>query len=230
MGLTVAECQEMIAACERNRVLLMEAFMYRYSERTRKVLEVLRSGVLGEIKFITSTFRFLLSNPASIKYQPELGGGCLYDVGCYPINFTGMILDEIAGGKPGASSPPESVAVEFARGRGVDVLFSALLKYPSGLIASVNSGFNGQKRIHSEIVGEKGALEIPDTFMGNAGSLVLNTGAERKEITVAESDRYGLEVQDFAEAILGKRSPLFSLQETVRNAELMDRLQAAIRK
>ena len=110
------------------------------------------------------------------------------------------------------------------------MLFSALLKYPSGLIASVNSGFNGQKRIHSEIVGEKGALEIPDTFMGNAGSLVLTAGTECKEIAVAESDRYRQEVEDFADAILQKRTPLFSLHETVRNAEVMDRLQAAIRE
>ena len=73
----------------------MEAFMYRYTDRTRQVLEVLRSGALGEIKFIGSTFRFLLANPASIKLKPELGGGSLYDVGCYPVNFTGMVMDEI---------------------------------------------------------------------------------------------------------------------------------------
>jgi predicted dehydrogenase len=229
MGLTAAECREMIQVCRQNGVTLMEAFMYRYSERTRKVLDIVRSGVLGEIKFISSTFRFLLSNPASIKYQPELGGGSLYDVGCYPINFIGMILDEIAGGKAGAGAVPESFAMEFTQCGGVDVLFSALLKYPSGLIASVNSGFNGQKRIYSEIVGDKGALEIPDTFMGNAGPLVLTVGTERKEIPIAESDRYHLEVEDFADAVLQKRAPLFSLDETVRNAELMDRLQAGMR-
>jgi predicted dehydrogenase len=228
MGLTTVECREMIQACQQNGVTLMEAFMYRYSERTRKVLEIVRSGVLGEIKFISSTFRFMLSNPASIKYQRELGGGSLYDVGCYPINFTGMILDQIAGGKPGTGAVPESFALEVTRVGGVDVLFSGLLKYPSGLIASVNSGFNAQKRIYSEIVGDKGSLEIPDTFMGNAGSLVLAAGAERKEVPVVESDRYGLEVEDFADAVLQKRVPSFSLQETVRNAELMDRLQVVM--
>jgi len=229
MGVSAAECREMTAVCQTNGVTLMEAFMYRYSDRTRQVLDVVRSGVLGDIKFISSTFRFLLSNPASIKFQPELGGGSLYDVGCYPINFTGMILDEIAGGQVGAGAAPSSFSLEWTQSRGVDVVFSALLKYPSGLIASLNSGFNAQKRICSEIVGEKGAVEIPDTFMGNAGSLVLTTGAERKEIPVAESDRYRLEVEDFAGAILSKRAPLFSLKETLRNAELMDRLQAAMR-
>ena len=81
-ALNAAECREMIAACAANGVRLMEAFMYRYTARTRAVLAVIRSGVLGEIKQVDATFRFLLANPASIKLRPELGGGALYDVGC----------------------------------------------------------------------------------------------------------------------------------------------------
>src|SRR5215469_4255206 len=137
IALNAAECREMIAACAANKVTLMEAFMYRYTERTRKALEVLSSGVLGEIKFISSTFRFLLANPASIKLKAELGGGSLYDVGCYPVNFIGMVADKISG----VPSMPKSVSVELDRSGGVDVIFSALMKYPSGLIASAHCGF-----------------------------------------------------------------------------------------
>jgi predicted dehydrogenase len=227
MALNAGECREMIAACVSKNVLLMEAFMYRYTDRTRQVLDALRGGALGEIKFISSTHRFLLANPASIKLKPELGGGALYDVGCYPVNFTGMVLDEIVRSGPGASPLPESISVECVRNGGIDVIFSALLKYPSGVIASLNCGFNAQKRIHSEIVGTRGALEIPDTFLDNAGSLALITGEERREIPVAQSDRYRLEVEDFAAAILEKRTPQFSLAETQRNAQLTDRLFAS---
>ena len=227
IALNAAGCREMIAACVANRVMLMEAFMYRYTDRTRKVLEVIRSGVLGEIKFISSTFRFLLANPASIKLKTELGGGSLYDVGCYPVNFIGMIADQISGGAPGTSAPPQAVSVELERSGGIDVIFSALLKYSSGLIASVNCGFNAQKRVFSEIVGTKGILEIPDTFFDNAGSLILTTGDERREIPVEACDRYRLEVEDFADAILHKRAPQFSLSETQHNMEVMDQLFAA---
>jgi xylose dehydrogenase (NAD/NADP) len=94
IALNAVECRELTAACAANGVKLMEAFMYRYTDRTRKVLEVVRSGALGEIKFISSTFRFLLANPASIKLKQELGGGSLYDVGCYPVNF--FRADEIS--------------------------------------------------------------------------------------------------------------------------------------
>jgi predicted dehydrogenase len=185
----------------------------------------LKSGVLGEIKFVSSTFRFLLANPASVKLKPELGGGALYDVGCYPINFAGMVADEIAG-KAG-SSLPESISAESVRTNGVDMIFSALMKYPSGLIASLNCGFNAQKRIFSEIIGTKGTLEIPDTFFDNAGALTLTVGEERREIPVEQSDRYRLEVEDFADAILKKCATHFSLVETQRNMEVMDKLFAA---
>jgi predicted dehydrogenase len=200
--------------------------MYRYTDRTRKVLEVLRSGVLGEIKFVSSTFRFLLANSSSIKLKAELGGGSLYEVGCYPVNFIGMIADEIGIDAPGKSAVPQSVSVELDRTNDVDMIFSALMKYPSGLIASVNCGFNAQKRVLSEIVGAKGALEIPDTFFDNAGTLTLITGEERRQIDVEASDRYRLEIEDFADSILQNRVPQFSLVETQRNMEVLDQLFA----
>jgi xylose dehydrogenase (NAD/NADP) len=109
IALNAAECREMIAAAQANGVTLMEAFMYRYTARTRAILEVVRTGTLGEIKQINATFRFLLANPASIKLKPELGGGALYDVGCYPVNLIGLIADTLAGGAPAAGGQPESV-------------------------------------------------------------------------------------------------------------------------
>lgn len=226
MALNAAESREMIAACASHGVTLMEAFMYRYTHRTRKTLEILRSGVLGDIKFIYSSFRFLLTRSVDVRLDAQLGGGSLYDVGCYPVNFVGMVADEIAGGA-GKAPMPESVCAELVRANGVDVIFSGLMKYPSGMIASVNSGFNAQRRILSEIVGSKGALEIPDTFIDSASVLTLTTGDERREIPVAAGNRYQLEIEDFADAILQRRAPQFSLVETQRNMEVLDRLFSA---
>lgn len=227
IALNSVECREMIDACAANRVMFMEAFMYRYTYRTRKVVEILRSGVLGDVKFVSSTFRYLLSRQSAVRLQPELGGGSLYDVGCYPVNFIGMVMDEIAGSGPGKSPLPQSVSAETVRVGGVDMIFSALMKYPSGVIASLNCGFNAQRRLFSEIVGTKGALEIPDTFFDNAGIMTLTIGEERREILVEVSDRYRFEVEDFADSILQGRAPQFSLAETQRNMEVLDLLFAA---
>lgn len=228
LALDAIACRRMIAAAKKNDVKLMEAFMYRYTDRTRKVVEILRSGALGELKFLQASFRFLLANPASIKFQPELGGGALYDVGCYPINFAGLVVDTMAGAAPGTVQP-ESVSVECVRSGGVDLLFSALLKYPGGFTAALHCGFNAHKRVCAEIVGTEGVLEINETFFDAAGSLSLTRGEERTEIAVSISDRYRSEVEDFAAAILENRSPAFGLAETLRNAEVLDRLLAASR-
>ena len=226
LALNAAEVREMTAACDAHGVRLMEAFMYRYTDRTRQVREVLRSGALGDVKFVHASFRFLLANPASIKLKPELGGGALYDVGVYPVNFAGMVADEFAGGA--GASRPDSVTAQCVRAGGVDVMGSALLKYPSGTIASLHWGFNAQKRIVAEIIGTRGSLEISDTFFDQAGALILTCGEERREIPVAASDRYRAEVEDFAAAILEKRAPQLGLAESLRNAEVLDRLFAAM--
>jgi predicted dehydrogenase len=218
----------MIAACAQHEVMLMEAFMYRYTDRTRQVIDVLRNGTLGEVKYLEASFRFLLTNPASIKLKPELGGGALYDVGCYPVNFAGLIAD-LAANHSAGTTRPVSVAVECVRTRGVDEIFSALVRYPSGLMAALHCGFNAHTRVRAEIIGTKGVLEIPDPFLDQAGALTLISGTERHQIPVAQSDRYRGEIEDFAEAILHRRAPHFPLAESVRNAEVLDSLFAAAR-
>jgi predicted dehydrogenase len=227
LALNAGECREMIAACERNKVLLMEAFMYRYSERTRRVVEVLKSGVLGEIKSVTSCFRYLNSDPNSINWKSSLGGGSLYDVGCYPVNFVGLVAD-IAAGVPPGGAEPDLVTGAAVLVEGVDAIASGIFRYPHGLMATVHCGFNAHRQVVSTVVGTEGVLEIKDTFMAESGSITLTRGKTSELIEIAGSDRYRPEVEDFAAAIREKRPPIFSLDETVRNMKVLDRLLASL--
>jgi len=226
LALNVAQVQEMIAVSERTGVQLMEAFMYRYTERTRLVLDVIDRGVLGEIKFLESSFRFRLDRPDSIKLQRGLGGGSLYDVGCYPVNFSGMVMDRAARVKPGATRP-DAVVARASYTQGIDDVFSGILHYANGVVAAVNSGFNAHKRVFSEVVGTEGVLEIPDTFFDNPGDLTLTRGERRDLIAVPQSDRYRSEIEDFSAAVRDNRPPALTLAETLRNTEVIDRLLQA---
>ena len=213
-ALNAQEALEMIAVCEKNNVNLMEAFMYRYTDRTKKVKEILDSGVIGEIKYINSSYRFLLNREDDIRRVPGLGGGALYDVGGYPLNFVGMVTGKT----------PVSMSAEYVVQDGVDVLFTAVLKYDNNIVATINCGFNAFSRIFSEIIGTKGLLEIPDTFLGNAGVITLTTDEGKKEIPVQKSDRYMLEIEDFADAIGNDRKPTLNLHETIRNMKIIEQL------
>ncbi|MDG5786141.1 Gfo/Idh/MocA family oxidoreductase [Evansella sp. AB-P1] len=214
MALNETEALEMIEVSKKNNVILMEAFMYKYTSRIQLVEEVLEKGILGEIKHITSSFRFFLNRPNTIKMQPELGGGALYDVGCYPLNFVGMVMNQ----------EPSDIHVVSEMKEGVDVSASVLLQYSSGATATLNAGFNAFPRNYSEIIGTKGRIEIPDTFTGKEGKLFLYTDEKEEEIYVPPSSRYQLEVDDFSRSILNGKEPLISLEESLRNIRVMDRI------
>jgi len=218
LALNAAEARRMVDAAKANNRVLMEAFMYRYSDRTRQVEAVLQSGVLGTIRHINASFRFNLDRANTIKVQPELGGGALYDVGCYPINLLGLVT----GGRK-----PVACHAEAMFENGVDSNLSAVLRYEDGPIATIHCGFNAQPYVRAEIIGTEGVLEIPDPFLDMAGELTLKLDkAEPRKIPVAESNRYLEQVEEFSAAILAGRQPKLSLEESVRNLEVLDMLYA----
>jgi D-xylose 1-dehydrogenase (NADP+, D-xylono-1,5-lactone-forming) len=218
LAITSVEFDKMSDAAEKNKVFLMEAFMYRYSDRMKKANIVINNGTLGEIKYIDSCYRFLLNRPNTIKMKADLGGGSLYDVGCYPLNFISMIT----------GVTPAATASAAVLKDGVDVLFSGVLRFSSGIVANVNCGFNAYNVVFSEVVGTHGVLKIPDTFLGNSGKIILETSDGIEEIQVDESDRYKLEIEDFSSAIIEGRPPFLTLDESKVNIEIIEKLISSI--
>lgn len=219
LALNAAEARRMSDAAAANKRVLMEAFMYRYSDRTRQLEAILKSGVLGDIRHVNASFRFHLDRPNTIKVMPELGGGALYDVGCYPVN----LLDLVTGGRK-----PVACHAEASFENGADNNLSAVLRYENGLIASIHCGFNAQPYVRAEIIGTEGVLEVPDPFLDVAGELFLKRGKSEERIAVAESNRYLEQVEDFAAAILEQRQPRLALEESIRNMEVLDMLYASL--
>lgn len=218
IGLTADEAREMQQVAKQHNRLLMEAFMYQYTDRVRVIKQVLESGELGELRHINVSFRFLLDRPGTIKMQPALGGGALYDVGCYPVNFIGMVTGRL----------PVSCKAVSETEQGVDTNLSALLQYDDGLIANIHCGFNAFGRNYAEIIGTKGMLVVDKPFLDDAGTLYLHTSEGVRELPVSESDRYQAEIRHFSSAILNEPSRLIPLDETVCNMQVLDMIRAAL--
>ncbi|TCK87961.1 putative dehydrogenase [Natranaerovirga hydrolytica] len=218
MALNSKECLEMIEACKSNNVFLMEGFMYRYTDRIKKVQDLLSKNSIGEIKRVNSTFAFYLDREGTIKMDPSLGGGSLYDVGCYPLNFVQMVTQ----------SNPIEITGNAVMNNGVDTTFCGVLKYDNGIIATIQSSFEAFDVNDSEIIGTKGIIKVPDTFKGNSGHIQLITHESITNIAVEESDRYTLEVEDFSSAIINFRAPFISIVETYNNMSILDNLLSII--
>ncbi len=224
LGLNAQECLEMEAAANQHKVKLMEAFMYRFHPRTQKVLELVQSGVLGELRLIHATFTFRLTRPDNIRLKPELGGGALMDVGCYCVN----ICRTVAGAEP--------VMVEsFARWgqSGVDEQLVGTLGFPNGLLAQFDCALTMERREEYTLAGTEASLKIPKAFLpGVADTVIEETRArgELKQHVNKGTDEYQLMVEDFADSVLQDRPPRYTAAEAAANMRVIETLYHSARQ
>lgn len=217
LGLNANQVQAMIDASKRNNVLLMEAFSYLYGDVVSKAKEIVDSGVLGEIKHINVDYAFNGVTPDDIRLNRMLGGGVLYDLGCYCVSFIRYILGE------------EPTDVTVVQGVGekslVDEHAMGALKFPGGKTASFYAAFDSFTDSVRTICGTKGTLAIPARYH-EFGQITMRLTDEegRHEIPVECFNHYDKMFKDFGDAIIEGRSPMVSLEYSLGNAMVVDRM------
>jgi D-xylose 1-dehydrogenase (NADP+, D-xylono-1,5-lactone-forming) len=206
LALTVAEVDEIAAAAAKSGRLAVEGFMYLHHPQIRKAVEMARTGALGRIELVAGTFSFFLTHPNDPRIDPAMGGGSLWDVGCYPVSFARRVAGE----------EPDAVQA-FARfdDQKVDRTFIGQLRFPGGLLALFDSGFAAPDRERLEVVGSDASLVLTAPFLpapdGPPASLTLWRGRDATPIEVESVDQVRLEVEDLTAAILDGAPPRIDL-------------------
>jgi xylose dehydrogenase (NAD/NADP) len=206
LALTVADVDAIAAAARRNDRIAVEAFMYLHHLQTLAALDIAASGSLGTLQLVSATFSFLLSQADDPRIDPSMGGGSLWDVGCYPVS----IARRIAGREPDAVGA-------FARfdDLGVDRTFVGQLRFPGGLLALFDSGFAAADRERVEIVGTDASLVIDHPFLpepdGRPPTVTIRRDGVATAVEVASLDQYRAEVDDLTAAILDGTAPRVGL-------------------
>ena len=213
---TAAEAEDMIAASQKAGKLLMEAFMYRYGGKFTKMMEILRSGVLGKIKAVQGSHGYTLDWASPAREDPALGGGCLYDVGCYVVDCMNAVAKEQGGTLRNAQA--------YTLGDPVDYHAAAALEYDCGMVGVLQSWFDCAQEQRVLIAGEKGTLHIPMIFEGGGGEMYLKVGDRQETIGVPHADPYQLEAEAFSRAVLGTDNDLMPLEDTLSNMQTLDKL------
>ena len=224
LALSAAECQEMEAAAEANEVKLMEAFMYRFHPRTERVVEMVRAGVVGDLKLITSAFTFRLKNSDNVRLRPEMGGGSLMDVGCYCVNVSRTIA---------GAEPAEVQAVAHQGPSGVDEQMVGTLRWKDGLLAQFDCALNMGRRESCLVAGTDAYLTVPSAFLPGTDDVVIEEHGGRDgttEHTVAGDDEYRLMVEHFADCVLNDRPLRYTAEEAARNMSVIAALYESARR
>jgi predicted dehydrogenase len=221
IALNEQQCNDMIREAGANNVILMEAFMYRYSLVIKRVLSLLNSGVLGKITGIHACHGYDLNWVSPVRQEMFLGGGCLYDVGCYCVDFMNMIMKN-----QGEKCIVASAVFKYKGG--IDEHMSGCLQYSNGTVCSMDSWFDGAESGEIHLFGEKGVLHIPTSFNGESSILRLYSSAGCKIYRISESDVYTSELEAFADAMISNNKEcLISLKDSLENMRAMDYLFAS---
>jgi predicted dehydrogenase len=208
LALSVAEVDAMETAAREGGVVLAEAFMYRHHPQTLRVKELVDGGAIGAVRFVRGTFSFPLTRPDDVRLRPEWGGGCLWDVGCYPLSFARFVL---------GAEPVEVTGSQVRGPTGVDETFAGQLVFPGGVLAQVDAGFRSPSRTHFEIAGTEGTIVVPEPWRPEGKPFLLVRGDETEEIVVGGEDRYLLEIEDLADCARTGRPPRVTLAESRGN-------------
>jgi len=208
------DAEEAFDAAERAGRVLMEAFMWRHSPQTAKLVQLVEGGVIGELQLVRATFSFPLEGRRNIRLDPDLDGGALMDVGAYCVSAARLLGGE-----------PERVYGEQVIGDSrVDVLFTGVLRFPRGVLAEIDAGMHLPRRDGLEAVGTEGSLVIPDPWLAQRLVLHLRRGESREEIALPPADPYRLELDNMCAAIAGEAEPLLGRDDAVGQARALEAL------
>ena len=221
LALSLAEVDAISTAAKETGRVVAEAFMYRHHPQTLKVKEIVDAGVLGRIQLIKGAFTFTLAREGDYRQIKEMGGGSIWDVGCYSISYARMIAGE----------EPLAVSGWQVEGPGgSDDSFFGQMRFGNGIHAQFDSGFKSPLRSHVEVVGTDAVLNIPQPFKpGLKNEIYLRRGDKQETIKIKGQELYRGEVEDMCDAVLNGAPPRISLADSRGNVAAILGLLESVR-
>jgi predicted dehydrogenase len=219
LGLSVEEVNRMIRIRDKYGVKAGEAFMVKSHPQWIETRERVRRGEVGELRLVQGTFTYYNVDPGNIRNIRELGGGGIWDIGCYCVTMSRYLFEQ---------EPVRLVSLlEFDPEMKTDRLGSVIMDFPDGqAIFAVSTQVASFQRVH--ILGTKGHLEVkipfnapndrPCTVAQDRGSILLD------EITIHQypvTDQYTRMGDDFSKAILEDKEVPVSLEDALENTKAL---------
>jgi D-xylose 1-dehydrogenase (NADP+, D-xylono-1,5-lactone-forming) len=206
LAVRAAVVEELAHAADGAGRVVMEGFMYRLHPQYEPAVWQPLVEQIGPLRSVHVRMSFPFDRPGDIREDATLGGGALWDIGCYCLDLLTWQLGE-----------PLEVRVMGERRDGLDWTAEAQLRFASGVLASAWWSFAGPLSQRLSLVGERGTLDLDSPFRayGPAGAW-LDTGGGVRWIELPTDNCFRREIEHFGDVILRSASPAVPLTDSAR--------------
>src|ERR687897_302771 len=181
LATTVADVDAIASEAKAAGVVVTEAFMYRHHPQTLRLKALVDERAIGKLRLIRSAFTFQLTRTDDVRWEPSLGGGSLWDVGCYPVSIARLL----------AGVEPQEVFGRSRQGEAdVDESFTGQITLGE-VIAQFDAGFRAPQRTHLEVVGSEGVIIAAQPFKPGPGAHLLLSRGDATEVIPVEDHPLG---------------------------------------
>ncbi|SES33812.1 Predicted dehydrogenase [Streptomyces sp. yr375] len=178
---------------ESSGLVVMEAFHSRYHPMWARMTEIVDSGVLGELGTARAEFTVPHADTTDIRWQRDLGGGALMDLGCYPVRLLRHLFGE-----------PEVTGARIRDVDGVDASTTARLAFAGGLSGEVVASMEGPGSHAAElrVTGSAGTLHVRMPYHPYLyGELTLTTDSGAVVEQGDPRTTYSFQLEAFRDAV-----------------------------
>ncbi len=221
LGITARQAETMVNAAHQQNRLLTEGFMYHFHDQYTLIHQWLAEGAIGNIRHIAISFNFVLADPQNIRFNPELGGGALLDLGCYCVHAIRTL----------SGMEPLSVqARQYLGPTGVDLRTAAVLELPDGITASFDCAIDHAGGRQLVIGGDQGRIFSAQPFTAKEAALVtLHRGDQLEQHSIQPVNMYAACVQHFQAHIRNGRPTDTMNGDSANNLRVLDAITQAAR-
>jgi predicted dehydrogenase len=215
------QAEQMVAAARERDLVLLEAFHYRYHPLTDRILEVMASGALGDLREMEAAFCIAIRDQSDIRYDLSLGGGATMDLGCYPIHWSRQVMGK----------EPTVLRAEAREGpSGIDVAMTAELRFPGDVPCQVHCSMAADAGFQAflSVVGSRGELRADNPLAPHLGHrLRLCIDGEEATEQVHGQTTYHHQLEAFAAAVLDGAEQPTGGEDGVANMRVIDAVYRA---
>jgi xylose dehydrogenase (NAD/NADP) len=236
MALSVKDIEAIEMAAAKNKVKVMEGFMYRFHPQHQRVQEIIDSGLIGDVLSARASFSFLMKQARMYRINRSMadGGGALWDIGPYAIHSLRWCFQK--NGKP--AEPVNVIAHAKLNAHSADTVMSGVLDFGNdeegrARLGHFDISFERSRKSEYEIIGTKGWVKCHAAWVFQNDVPVISWALEDgkyAEERFAPSNHFNLEIEHFSDCVLNNKIPYLTFEDAKANCKAMEMVLQVVTK